>query len=80
MNAMYAGSEDSAAGPRTDIIVKIAVRMIGTIVDAVDLVTDIFVRAVKLRIDIVGRGADLVTIIIVSVITPTTDIATSLDP
>jgi len=71
---------DSAAGPRTDIIatvaalvidnvVKIAVRMTGTIVDPVNL-----------RIDIVGRGADLVTVIIGSVIPLTTDIATSQNP
>ena len=47
---------------------------------AVDPVTDIIVRAANLRIDIVGRGADLMTVIIVSMITPTTDIATSQDP
>ena len=60
-----------------DNVVKIAVRMIDTIVDAM---TDILVSAANLRIDIVGRGADLVTVIIVSMSTPTTDIATSQDP
>ena len=43
-------------------------------------VTDILVSAANLKIDIVGRGADLVTVIIVSMITPTTEIATSQDP
>ena len=62
---------DSAAGPRTALIAT---------VDAVDPVTDIIVSAANLRIDIVGRGADLMTVIIVSMITPTTDIATSQDP
>ena len=41
-------------------------------------VTDILVSVANLRMDIVGRGADLVTIIIVSMITPTTDM--SRDP
>jgi len=60
-----------------DNVVKIAVRMIDTIVDAM---TDTLVSAANLRIDIVGRGADLVTVIIVSMSTSTTDIATSQDP
>jgi len=75
MNAMYAGSEDrhprQRSGPRTALIAT---------VDAVDPVTDIIDSAANLRIDIVGRGADLMTVIIVSMITPTTDIATSQDP
>ena len=79
---------DSAAGPKTDIIATMAarmidnvarlvVRMIGIIVDAV---IDVLISSANLRIDFVGRGADLVTVIIVSMITPTTDIATSRDP
>ena len=82
---------DSAAGPQTDIIAtmavrmidnvaKIAVRTIGIVVDAVDPVIDILVSATNLRTDFVGRGAGLVTVLIVSMITPTTDIATSRDP
>jgi len=63
-----------------DNVAKIAVRMIGIIVDAVDPVIGILISAANLRIDFVGRGADLVTVIIVSRITPTTDIATSRDP
>jgi len=63
-----------------DNVAKIVVRMIGIIVDAVDPVIDVLVSAANLRIDFVGRGADLVTVIIVSMITPTTDIATSRDP
>jgi hypothetical protein len=63
-----------------DNVAKIAVRTIGIIVDAVDPVIGILVSAANLRIDFVGRGADLVTVIIVSMITPTTDIATSRDP
>ena len=54
--------------------------MTGIIVAAVDPVTDILVNAARMRADIVGRGADLVTVIIVSMITPMTDIATSQDP
>ena len=50
------------------------------VVDAVDPVIDILVSTANLRIDFVGRGADLVTVIIVSMITSTTDIATSRDP
>jgi hypothetical protein len=42
--------------------------------------TDILDSAANVRIDIVGRGADLMTVIILSMITPTTDIATSQDP
>jgi hypothetical protein len=63
-----------------DNVVKIAVRMIDIIVDAVDPVIGILVSAANLRIDFAGRGADRVTVIIVSMITPTTDIATSRDP
>ena len=42
--------------------------------DAVDPVKNILVSAASLRTDIVGRGADLMTVIIVSMITPMTDI------
>ncbi len=63
-----------------DNVAKVMVRMIGIIVDAVDSVIDVLVSAANLRIDFVGRGADLVTVIIVSIITSTTDIATSRDP
>ena len=66
--------------PPSTTLDKIAVLMTGIIVDTVDPIPDILVSAANLRTDIVGRGADLVTIIIVSMITPTTGIATSLDP
>jgi hypothetical protein len=63
-----------------DNVATIAVRMSGLVVDAVDPVIDILVSAANLRIDFVGRGAGLMTITIVSILTPTTDIATSRDP
>jgi len=60
-----------------DNVAKIAVRMIGIVVDAVDPVIDILVSAANLRTDFVGRGAGLVTVLM---ITPTTDITTSQNP
>jgi hypothetical protein len=59
---------------------RIVVRIIDIIVGAVNPVIDVLISAANLRIDFVGRGADLVTVIIVSMITPTTDIATNRDP
>jgi hypothetical protein len=59
---------------------RIVVRMIDIVVGAVNPVIDVPTSAANLRIDFVGRGADLVTVIIGSMITPTTDIATSRDP
>jgi hypothetical protein len=59
---------------------RIVIRIIDIIGDVANPVIDVLISAANLRIDFVGRGADLVTVIIVSMITPTTDIATSRDP
>jgi hypothetical protein len=59
---------------------KRVIRIIDIIGGAANPVIDVLTSAANLRTDFVGRGADLVTVIIVSMITPTTDITTNRDP